>query len=232
MGWNGYRNKSQLKKIDPEEENFPAAPAGIRTRDLSITSPALCNYWATPAPRLSLVVPWTLEKSFHAAWLTCQHAVSVVHVRLVCVLTYFRGFSGRFLRQRCGVGIAQWLEHLTRDRKVSGSSPSRSGGILFFSRINILYSFLFRYLFHPRVTAVARKRPGPCCQKFRWQVTVKHACTLRMWLCMKWRDMEHGCIVYTKRAETAAVSRGTSHVTTNQRCKYTTSGDILKRAIK
>ena len=39
-GWNGYRNKS-AQKVDPGEENSPAAPAGIRTRDLSITSPAL-----------------------------------------------------------------------------------------------------------------------------------------------------------------------------------------------
>ena len=37
--------------------------------------------------------------------------------------------------------------------------------------------------------------------------------------------MVHGCMVYTERAETAAVSRGTS-------CKYTTSVDIQKRAIK
>ena len=27
-----------------------------------------------------------------------------------------------------------------------------------------------------------------------------------------WSDMVHGCMVYTERAETAAVSRGTSHV--------------------
>ena len=40
-GWNRYRNTSQHRKIDPGEENSPAAPAGIRTRDLSITSPAL-----------------------------------------------------------------------------------------------------------------------------------------------------------------------------------------------
>ena len=40
-GWNGYRNKS-AQKVDPGEENSPAAPAGIRrTRDLSITSPTL-----------------------------------------------------------------------------------------------------------------------------------------------------------------------------------------------
>ena len=38
-GWNGYRNKSQHRKSG--EENSPAVPAGIRTRDLSITSPAL-----------------------------------------------------------------------------------------------------------------------------------------------------------------------------------------------
>jgi len=37
----------------------------------------------------------------------------------------------------------------------------------------------------PRVTAVVRKRPRSFCQKCRWQVTAKHAYTLRMWLCMK-----------------------------------------------
>ena len=39
-GWNGYRNES-AQKVDHGEENSPAAPARIRTRDLSITSPAL-----------------------------------------------------------------------------------------------------------------------------------------------------------------------------------------------
>ena len=39
-GWNEYRNKS-AQKVDPGEENSPAAPAGIRSRDLLITSPAL-----------------------------------------------------------------------------------------------------------------------------------------------------------------------------------------------
>ena len=37
----------------------------------------------------------------------------------------------------------------------------------------------------PRVTTVARKRSRPSRQKCRWQVTAKHAYTLRMWLCMK-----------------------------------------------
>ena len=37
--------------------------------------------------------------------------------------------------------------------------------------------------------------------------------------------------MHRKCAETAAVSRGTSHVTTKQRCKYTTSADIQKRGV-
>ena len=52
---------------------------------------------------------------------------------------------------------------------------------------------------------------GLLTQKRRWQVTAKHTCTLPMWLCMKWCDTVHGCMVYTECAETAAVSRGTSH---------------------
>ena len=81
----------------------------------------------------------------------------------------------------------------------------------------------------PRVTTVARKSSRSSCPRYRWQVTAKHACTLRMWLCMKWRDMVHGWMVYTEHAETAAVSRGTIHVTTKQRCKYTTSVNIKTR---
>ena len=38
--------------------------------------------------------------------------------------------------------------------------------------------------------------------------------------------MVHGCMVHTECTKTAAVSHGTSHVTTTQRCKHTTSVDI------
>ena len=76
---------------------------------------------------------------------------------------------------------------------------------------------------HPRVTEVARNRSWSSCQRCTWQITAKHSCILRMWLCRVWRHMVHGCMVYTGRAETAAVSRVTSHVTTKQRCtEYTT----------
>ena len=82
----------------------------------------------------------------------------------------------------------------------------------FFSRVNFLCWLSFRYLFHPSVTTVARKRSWSFCQKCRWQVTAKHAYTLRMWLCMKW----HGAWLYGVHrtcAKLAAVSCGTSHAT-------------------
>ena len=109
-----------------------------------------------------------------------------------------------------GAGIAQWLKHRTRDWKVAGSNPCWGGGRIFFSRVNFLCWLLFRYPFHPRVTAVARKRSRSFCQKRSWQVTAKHAYTLRMWLCRKW----HGAWLYGVHrtcAETAAVSCGTRH---------------------
>ena len=33
--------EKSAQKVDPGEENYPATPAGIQTRDLSVTSPAL-----------------------------------------------------------------------------------------------------------------------------------------------------------------------------------------------
>ena len=81
-----------------------------------------------------------------------------------------------------GAGIAQWLEHRTRDWKVTGSNPCWNGGRIFFSRVDFLCWLLFRYPFHPRVTTVARKKSRSFCQKCRWQVTAKHAYTLRMWI--------------------------------------------------
>ena len=79
-----------------------------------------------------------------------------------------------------GAGIAHWLERRTRDWKVAGSNPCWNGGRIFFSRVDFLCWLLFRYPFHPRVTTVARKKSRSFCQKCRWQVTAKHAYTLRI----------------------------------------------------
>ena len=57
---------------------------------------------------------------------------------------------------------------------------------------------------HPHGTTAACERSWSFCKKCRWQVTAKHACTLCMWLCMKWRTT----------AVTAAVSCGTSYAST------------------
>ena len=109
-----------------------------------------------------------------------------------------------------GAGIAQWLERRTHDWKVVSSNPRRNGRRILFSRVNFLCWLLFRYPFHPCVTAVARKRPWSFCQTCRWQVTAKHAYTLRMWLCMKWQGAWlYG--VHRTCAEMAAVLCGTSH---------------------
>ena len=68
----------------------------------------------------------------------------------------------------------------------------------------------FLYPFHPRVTAVARKRPRSFCQKCRWQVTAKYACTLCMWLCIKWyRAYLYG--VHRARRDGSSFMCGTSH---------------------
>ena len=131
-------------------------------------------------------------------------------------------------RETCTrAGIAQWLERRTRDRKVADLNPWRSGGRIFFSGVNFLCWLLFRYPFHPRVTAVARKRPRSFRQKCRWHVIAKHAYTLRMWLCMKW----HGAWLYGIHRTRRDGSSFMWHQPC-QRCKYTTSVDIQKRAEK
>ena len=86
---------------------------------------------------------------------------------------------------------------------------------------------LFRYPFHPRVTAVARKRPRSFCQKRRWQVTAKQLYTLRMWLCMKW----HGAWLYSVHRTHQDCCSFLWHQPC-QRCKYTTSVDIQKTHYK
>ena len=82
----------------------------------------------------------------------------------------------------------------------------------------------------PRVTAVAHKRPRSFHQKRRWQVTAKHAYTLHMWLCMKW----HGAWLYGVHRTCQDWLSGSRFLWHQpcQHCKYATSVDIEKRAMK
>ena len=69
----------------------------------------------------------------------------------------------------------------------------------FFSGVSFMCWLLFRYPFHPCVTAIAHKRSRSFCQKRRWQVTAKHTYTLSMWLWMKWHcKLVRGWMVYTE----------------------------------
>ena len=59
--------------------------------------------------------------------------------------TIMSSTSSKHLKQSCHphpqthrAGIAQWLERRTRDWKVPGSNPCRSGGRIFFSRVDFL----------------------------------------------------------------------------------------------
>ena len=81
---------------------------------------------------------------------------------------------------------SQTMTVSVRDSQTMTVSVRDGQAVIFLARNSQnIASDKFRYPFHPRVTAVARKRPRSFCQKCRWQVTVKHAYTLRMWLCMK-----------------------------------------------
>ena len=119
-------------------------------------------------------------------------------------------------------GAAQWLERRTRDRKVAGSNPCWSGGRIFSPGSTFCADSYFGIR-----SAVARKRPRSFCQKCRWQVTAKHAYTLRMWLCMKW----HGAWLYGVHRTRRDGSSFLWHQPC-QRCKYTTSVDIQKTRYK
>ena len=73
--------------------------------------------------------------------------------------------KGRLLVRRCDVAVKfQYGKYMVVE------------DFLFQSQLCVLT--LIRCPFHPRVTAVTRKRPRSFCQKCRWQVTPKHAYTL------------------------------------------------------
>ena len=59
-----------------------------------------------------------------------------------------------------GAGIACWLERLTHDRKVVSLNPGRSGGRIFFSRVNFVCWLLFGVRSTPTLPQRHVKDPG------------------------------------------------------------------------
>ena len=114
----------------------------------------------------------------------------------VCVCVCMRAWERE---RRTLITLSNSTEYVTRSHEMSLNLKFGNWRYMPVSNLQVLLVILI-------FTAVARKIPWSFCQKCRWQVTAKQAYTLRMWLCMKW----HGvcCMVYTERAEMAAVSCG------------------------
>ena len=129
-----------------------------------------------------------------------------------------------------GAGTAQWLER--RDSLIERSrvlNPCWSGGRNFLL-LSVL-TLISVSVPTPVLPQLARKRPRSSCQKRRWQVTDKHAYTLTyVALHEVTRCMVVWCTQNAPRL-TLSGSRFLWHQPC-QRCKYTTSVDIQKRAIK
>ena len=111
-----------------------------------------------------------------------------------------------------GAGIAQWQ---------SASLMIGRSGVWFLAREFSSHESPFCGDSHlgicstPSITAAAHKISCSFCQKDRVQVTAKRTCTLHMWL---WKLVHGGSLYGVHRMRTTAVSQGTSHVMTKQRC--------------
>ena len=125
-----------------------------------------------------------------------------------------------------GSGDSSVVEQQTRDGKFSGLNPGRR---TFFPWSIFCADSYFAICLTPHVTAVARKRTRSFCQKCRWQVTTKHACTL----CVPMPTCAYVALnddttvtgawfygVHRTCTDATAVSDDTSHVTTKQCCTY------------
>ena len=92
-------------------------------------------------------------------------------VRLVFNLNLYQ-----FKKKKKGSQDSLLAERQTHDRKVTGLSPGGAAGECSFPELTVCADLCLMSV-PPCVIAVARKRPPPLCQKHRWQVTPKHACT-------------------------------------------------------
>ena len=122
-------------------------------------------------PDMMLAVGWAvnMKNQSRSAW--CRSGYSA------CSCPPFLLSSFMSIVLVPGARIACWLEHQTHDRKLVSSNPGRSSRRISSPELTLCAYSLIRCPFHPRVTALARKRLWSFCQKRRWQVTPKHALT-------------------------------------------------------
>ena len=67
----------------------------------------------------------------------CNTGLIIMYILCYCYADIF-GESYYHYCNSAGAGIAQWLEHRTRDWKVAGSNPCWNGRRIFFSRVDFL----------------------------------------------------------------------------------------------
>ena len=77
-----------------------------------------------------------------------------------CKLQSFEWLQSLCVSQVSAAGIACWLERRTRDRKVASSNPGRSGGRIFFSRVDFVCCLLFDVRSSPVLPQWHVKDPG------------------------------------------------------------------------
>ena len=123
-----------------------------------IVTPCTFDLFVSKVMKITRYMIVRFWRSFFSAFSVCNDCI------LKSTTAWLLKLSVLYIHS-LGTGIAQWLERRTCDWKVPGSNPCRSGGRIFFSGVDFLYWLLFQYLFHPCVTAVARKRSRSFCQK-------------------------------------------------------------------
>ena len=154
-----WRREGALDDLLSKDERGSSSVRGIERRCLE-------NVWEKGWSEYGLF--WAHRYHFELNWaeLNWQEATPGKRLR------HWDGahtFHSMQVMHHWGAGIAQWLERRISDCKVAGSSPGRSGGRIFFSRVNFLCWLSFRYPFQPHA-AVARKRSRSFCLKCRWQL--------------------------------------------------------------
>ena len=103
-----------------------------------------------------------------------------LHIYYILFLSHLRSCVLKLmsvLHEVICVGIEFQRDAPAKEKLVLNRSILALGSIIDRDGARLLWLTLIRCPFHPRFTAVARKRPRSFCQKCRWQVTPKHAYT-------------------------------------------------------
>ena len=181
-------------------EHTPVWPPPGRRRNAASPAPGEAGLagdgYSAPTPTTAPTDSWwPVPPSGRYLHTTCNISHSSLYLHTFCNISH----SSLYLHTSCNISHSSLYLHTSYNLCVISFFGIRSTPVLPQEHV---------------------KDPGQSvCQKCRWQVTAKHACTLRVWLCMKW----HGAWLYTERAED-----GSSFMWHQpcQRCKYTASEDI------